>query len=334
MKVQLIIPVSQRKKKLMNLGIYSPSLTLAQLAAITPEDIELKVCDENLEDIDFESKPDLVGISVMTCQANRAGEISRRFKETGSRVVWGGIHPTFVNQDENPDIDSYVEGEAEEAWPQLLRDFQKGRLKRKYNGKPAKLETIPLPKRDFTVPEKSLANLIETAMASRGCCFSCSHCTSNTYPGVRWVSPERFAQDIGNTRARTIALGDSDFALPKSIIRAHLQAVKKFRRKYYAQIDPRSAFDPETAEILADGGVKIVFIGFESVNPENFNGNPKYIPPEHWRKTTENFHRYGIFVDGAFILGFDNDGKDIFEKTAKAIAKSGFDSASFSILTP
>src|SRR3989344_649685 len=128
MKVELILP-RKEPNKLVDIGFYVVPQTLSQLAAVTPRDIDVTLTDENYEDIDFGSAPDLVGISVMTSQVNRAMEISAEYKRRGITVVWGGIQPTVVDQSDNPNIDSVVLGEAENIWPIVLHDFSEGKLK-------------------------------------------------------------------------------------------------------------------------------------------------------------------------------------------------------------
>lgn len=331
MRVQLIMP-RKEKKRITAFGVYAAPLSLLQLAALTPPNIELKLGDENLEDTDFDWKPDLVGLSVMTSQADRADEISRRFKEKGAKVVWGGFHPTFVDQTQNSAIDSFVVGEAEEAWPRLLKDFEAGMMQKKYQGRPADLNAIPLPRRDFLRPKD--VGIVEMIMASRGCYFSCSYCAANIYGGVRWKNPRRLEQELATIESQACAFGDSNMALPKAYVKQLLETAKKFRKSWFAQVDPKSSLDSEIAKIFSEAGIKLVLVGFESVNPENFAGNSKYLHPERWKEVVDNFHKYGILVNGDFMLGFDYDKEDVFERTRKAVQQIRLDCACFGILTP
>ena len=70
-------------------------LTLPHLAALTPEDIEVKLIDEAVEPIDVDDPTDLVGITVNTYLAPRSYEISREFRKRGVPVVLGGVHPSL-----------------------------------------------------------------------------------------------------------------------------------------------------------------------------------------------------------------------------------------------
>src|SRR5512146_379929 len=98
----------------------SPSLTLVTLASLTPEPHFVTIEDENLVRINFDDKPDLVGITVNVDATFRAFEIAKKYREAGVTVVFGGIHASS-----NPGLmlehcDSVCIGEAEEIWSVML----------------------------------------------------------------------------------------------------------------------------------------------------------------------------------------------------------------------
>ena len=95
------------------------------MAAVTPSNIELTVIDEDFQDIDFSTAPDLVGISVLTATAPRAYEITYKFRRIGVPVVLGGPHPSLMYEEAREYADTVVIGEAEGAWEKLLSDFMK-----------------------------------------------------------------------------------------------------------------------------------------------------------------------------------------------------------------
>ena len=67
---------------------------------------------------------DLVAITSMTPLAPRAYEISSRFKERGTNVVLGGIHPSMMPDEASRFADAVVVGEGEDIWPKVLKDFE------------------------------------------------------------------------------------------------------------------------------------------------------------------------------------------------------------------
>ena len=72
MKVNLIAPGWSPDSIWGQIRFKFPPLSLTTLAAFTPEDVEVAITDENVEEIDFENESDFVGITTMTPQANRA----------------------------------------------------------------------------------------------------------------------------------------------------------------------------------------------------------------------------------------------------------------------
>jgi radical SAM superfamily enzyme YgiQ (UPF0313 family) len=334
MIAELILP-RKDMHKFKDLGFYVVPQTLTQLAAVTPYDVNLILTDENLVNVNFDSGADLVGISVMTSQADRALEISREYKARGAVVVWGGIHPSAVDQAGNTTIDSFVVGEGEVLWPQLIEDFRNGNLRKKYmNTKPVNLNDSPLPLRNLMKPDVNI--VVESTSTSRGCKYSCEHCSASLSfgNGVRFVEPERVIRDIGNMDSKVVAFFDENIMSNPNYASGLMKRLDGFGKQYFVQVDPYSALDEKVAVMLGKAGVKIAFIGFESVYPENFQGNKKYVPPREWRNIVDNFHGNGIKVDGGFMFGMDFDDPYVFERTEDEVKRSGIDFFSMGVLVP
>ncbi len=107
MKIALIIPMnsSNTGKSFYDYKFYSTFLlskryisyllAIPTLASLTPAHHEIKIFDENIEDVDYSWKADLVGISVRTMFAKRAYTISENYRKRGVKTVLGGIHPSM-----------------------------------------------------------------------------------------------------------------------------------------------------------------------------------------------------------------------------------------------
>src|SRR5512132_2976503 len=119
-------------------AIWFPKLSLTTIAAYTPDNWEIELQDEAVREIDFEYPADMVGISIMTCYAPRAYEIAAEFRKRGVPVVMGGVHPTYCPDEALQHCDAIVTGEAEDSWPLLIADFEKGKMQRHY-----KMEGFP-----------------------------------------------------------------------------------------------------------------------------------------------------------------------------------------------
>src|SRR5512146_2384274 len=103
-------------------------LSLMVLAGLTPPEWEIKIIDENLGAPDYAAmpRPDLVGITAFTSQANRAYEIAAQFRGMGVPVVMGGIHATMCIEEVSAHVDAVVTGEAEGVWARVLDDARRG----------------------------------------------------------------------------------------------------------------------------------------------------------------------------------------------------------------
>ena len=112
----------------MTLGI---PLALPTLAACTPAGFDLKIRDDEIEDIDFDQPVDIVAITAMTFKAKRAYEIAREFRARGARVIMGGIHASMCPDEVSEHVDCVVVGEADIIWPGILADAVAGQLKKR-----------------------------------------------------------------------------------------------------------------------------------------------------------------------------------------------------------
>jgi radical SAM superfamily enzyme YgiQ (UPF0313 family) len=130
-KAGLIIPHPEEQKWNNVWKIFRfPNLTLPTLAALMPQDEwDIEIQDELVAPLRFDRDYDLVLITVTTSVSAKSYEVARRFKQTGAKVVLGGIHPSVLPQESVLYADAVVIGEAELTLPHLLDDFKRGKLK-------------------------------------------------------------------------------------------------------------------------------------------------------------------------------------------------------------
>ena len=93
--------------------------------------------------------------------------------------------------------------------------------------------------------------------------------------------------------------------------------------------------EPSLVRDMALAGCTGVFVGFESLNEGNLRDSRKRTPaPEDYARRVALLHRYGIQVNGSFVLGFDHDHPDVFRRTVAWIEANRLECATFHILTP
>src|SRR5512136_3187252 len=116
----LVSIVKVKESRWNRYRVWKP-LSLMVLAGLTPPEWEITIMDENLGVPDYATlpRPDLVGITAFTSQANRAYEVAAHFRRLGVPVVMGGIHATMCLDEALTHVDSIVTGEAEGVWAQV-----------------------------------------------------------------------------------------------------------------------------------------------------------------------------------------------------------------------
>jgi radical SAM superfamily enzyme YgiQ (UPF0313 family) len=179
----LFVNPSNKDDILENVKILSlPPVNLGILASHTPEKYEIEIIDEAIGTIDFGRDVDLVAISCMTPLAPRAYHISTRFRKKGIPVVLGGVHASMETQEAANFADAVVIGEAEEIWPNVLQDFEAGKLRKTYSSNRPGLKNLPRPRRDLFSP----GYFIQTVQTSRGCPFDCNFCSVTRFNGAHY----------------------------------------------------------------------------------------------------------------------------------------------------
>jgi len=161
--------VMPKEKRTIN-----PPLGLATLAALTPEDWEIEIVDENIESIPLNPNADIIGICGMGVQFKRQKELLTFYKNQGHFVVAGGSYASLCPEYYESLADVVVAGEAEYIWKQFCEDFQCGTHKELYQETDeVSLEDSPTPRFDLLSIEKYQAVSLQF---SRGCPYRCEFC--------------------------------------------------------------------------------------------------------------------------------------------------------------
>ena len=318
-----------------------PPMGLGVLASRTPEHFEFQIVDENVESIDFETPADLVAVTANTVQAPRAYQIIQKFRSRGIRTVIGGIHPSVCPDEAGLFADSVVVGEADDLWPTVLFDFERGALKKRYlmTDYPS-LAGQPLVDRSHF----SSKYVVHSVQTSRGCPCDCNFCSVTRFNGTRYrFRPvDEVLEDIAGIKENRLFIADDSIVgLGRRGIdhaRDLFSGLKGMKKSWGAQACITIAEHDDLLRAAADSGANTLYIGFESVDAEALRSMEKGVnlrpKVRGFKDAIKRIHNHGIGVIGGFILGSDADTRDVFKRTADFIRETEIDGCQFTIMTP
>lgn len=338
MKIKLIAPKSSKRPMDTELKTrMSPPLGLLILAALSPEDVEISISDENIEKMDFTDNPDLLGITVKVDTFPRAAEISAVYRKKGIPVVFGGPHVTAAPELCQAFADTLVIGEAEEIWPRLIKDFKNGKLKSIYqNKKSINMENIPVPKWGKLKSSAYLFN--NTIRISRGCPFKCGFCynsASNIDSSYRLKSIPAILKEIESLKCDHIMFIDDNFIGNPAFAEKLCDELACRGLSWQSAVSADIGNHPKLIRKMAQSGCKSLFIGFESIQQENLlQCKKKQNKVDYYDKTIALIHEQEMMVNASMVFGFDTDTAEIFEESLNWLIKNKVDSMTAHILTP
>ena len=312
-----------------------PSLSLQQVAAVTPAHWEVTLVDESQDPIPYGRGFDLVGITAMTHQATRAYELADQFRSEGVPVIMGGMHPTVLPEEALEHADAVVIGEAEPAMAELLDDFLGHRLAKVYQAPIPHDDKliVPWPRREILAGKRYLTT--QTVQASRGCPYDCSFCTVTQYFGNRFRyrdSADILAEIRSFPRKLVIFLDDNLLGDPVKA-RPVLEGMAELGVRWGSQTSLRFAEDPEMLKLVARSGCIGLFVGIESVT-----GPYSLLAKSSGQSTQADLMKRvrdaGIILETSLIFGFDDHDQSIFEKTLRFVEECSPSVPTFNLLTP
>jgi radical SAM superfamily enzyme YgiQ (UPF0313 family) len=312
-------------------------INLPLLAAYADNRFNVRIIDENVEDIDFSIRPDLVGISLMTPTAMRGYEIADAFRRKGIPVVLGGMHVFFMTEEATAHADAVVVGEAEYSWNELLDDFLAGRMKKAYKyERYHNLVGLPRPRLDLLKPGAySFPNVIETA---RGCPHRCTFCSVTQFWGnqFRFRPIEEVVDDIKAMPPGDLLFIDDNMFGHAKRAKELFEALIPLKRRWIGQGEIRFSRDPELLDLAKRSGCGWIFIGMETTNSANLKTMNKsgLNRVDDYNHEIAIIHKKGIKILGSFIFGLDNDDASVFSRTLQFCISNKLEAANFYILTP
>jgi radical SAM superfamily enzyme YgiQ (UPF0313 family) len=319
--------------------VLTPTLALTSIAASTPPHWDVRYWDENLLQgpPPWQPFPQVVGITVHLTFAERAYTLARWYRARGAKIIFGGLHVLSCPDEVAPHADALVIGEGVQAWGEVLRDVEAGTLKPVYHGSYRRpYREDPPPRRDL-LPRASFLTTT-SLIATRGCHNRCGFCylsTEGLHMPYLMREVEQIVEEFRADDQPYAVFVDNNLGSRRDYLRRLCQALRPLEKIWSAAVTLDVTDDPTLVREMALAGCTGVFIGFESLHNDNLTDSQKKSPrTEDYARRVAVLHRYGIQVNGSFVLGFDHDRPDVFERTVAWIEANRLECATFHILTP
>jgi radical SAM superfamily enzyme YgiQ (UPF0313 family) len=341
-RILLIAPTAldRRGAPIKERRLHLPALTLPALAAVTPPDAHVRLVYETVESVPYDQHWDLVGLTGMGSGIVRAWQISDRFRNRGVTTVIGGIAASIADASYSlKHADAVVQGEAEEVWPEVVRDAQAGRLQRVYRApRRTPIDAIPVPR--YELMNRYRMGLWRPVQATRGCPFTCSFCSVTAFNGgsYRTRPVDQVIRDVRAAKRHGtshIAFVDDNIGVDFDYCAELWGALIPERVTWMSQCSLHLAERPELLRLAHRSGCRLVSIGIESTNPDSLAAiHKEWNRPDRYAEAIGAFRAHGIEVSTEMIVGLDSDDMSVFDRTAEFILNTRISIPRVHIITP
>jgi len=321
---EYILPLINKKSANIPLGMLT-------IAAMFPEDWNIKFIDMNVKDLTGLDIlwADAVFISAMFIQKKSVEKIiflANKYKKT---TIMGGPYATACYE-EIKGVSHFILGEAENTFPEFLRDLKNGSPKYLYkNNKKPNLEKTPLPRLDLINLDDYICMSIQY---SRGCPFHCEFCDVVEMLGhtPRVKSIKQMLKEFDHLYSYgwkgNVFIVDDNFIGNKIKVKKLLPYISDWQKRHgypfdlFTEVSMNIAEDKELLKLMREAGFGSVFMGIETPNKKSLKSVGK---KQNLRSDPLNVihtvQRMGIEVIGGFVVGFDDDDCNIFYEQFKFI---------------
>ena len=255
------------------------------LAGLLPRSIEIEIINETSQDIDWKRDYDLIFISALHPDMDRARQISHYWRCRGAKTVIGGSFAGSFPQLCDPWFDSVVIGDPEGSVPQLYRDFCADSLKKRYISPAYDPELVPTPRFDLFPGTRHHTVCFE---ATRGCPFACEFCVLTGLGTRHQTRPIRnvlrdilagqqvLAETAPRYKRRIVGFCDNNIGGNLRYLRSLCEALTPLRLLWYGATTLNVIANPELVRTMAKSGCCALFVGLESFNPATIADMRKY----------------------------------------------------------
>ncbi|NRB07309.1 MAG: B12-binding domain-containing radical SAM protein [Richelia sp.] len=332
--------------QLVDRKVLLPPLGLVTVAAILPQEWELKLVDRNIRPATEKEWEwaDIVIMSAMIVQKQDLLDQIQEAKRRGKLVAIGGPYPTSTPQESQAaGADFLILDEGEITLPMFVSAIQKGETSGTFRAteKPD-VTTTPIPR--FDLLEFDAYDMMSVQF-SRGCPFQCEFCDIIVLYGrkPRTKTPAQLLAELDYLYKlgwrRGIFMVDDNFIGNKRNVKFLLKELKvwmaeheyPFRFDTEASVDLAS--DPELMELMVESGFAAVFLGIETPDEDSLLLTKKFQNTRSsLAESVQAIIKAGLRPMAGFIIGFDGEKTGAGDRIVKFAEQADIPSTTFAML--
>jgi hypothetical protein len=303
------------------------------LAGLLPPGPEVEIVNETAQDLDWQRDYDLLFVSALHSDMDRARQISHYWRRRGAKTVIGGSFASTYPELCEPWFDAVVVGDPESTVPRLYADFCAGALRRRYVSTPYSPEQVVTPRFDLFRGAPHHALCFE---ATRGCPFTCEFCVLtglgtryHTRPVAAVVRDIRAGQRMLADRMpawqrRLVGFSDNNIGGNLAYLRELCDALAPLRLHWYGAATFNVIANPDLVRMMARAGCRGLYVGLESFNPAALADMRKHQNVIHkMRAALECCRRNGIVIVSGLMVSPILDSPEDIRRIPEQLERCG-----------
>jgi radical SAM superfamily enzyme YgiQ (UPF0313 family) len=303
------------------------------LAGLLPRDAEIDLVNETWSDPDWSRDYDLLLLSSLHSDFDRARAISHYWRRRGAATVYGGPFASAYPDLCQPFFDSVVVGDPEASVPAVHADFARGALKPRYVATRYEAQRVATPRFDLVAGQSYTPLCLE---ATRGCPFECEFCVLTGLGTRHHVRPaadvvrdiregQRAVRSVARPwRHKVVGFADNNIGGNIAYLRELCRALAPLGLQWYAAATFNVAAKKELVSLMADAGCRVLYVGLESFNPEairDMNKNQNVVGKI--RTAVDNCRRNGILLISGLMISPLTDDLDYLASVPRHLEACG-----------
>ncbi len=303
------------------------------LAGLLPRDIEIEIVNETSQDLEWKRDYDLLFISSMHSDMDRARQISHYWRRRGAKTVIGGSFASSFPHLCEPWFDAVVVGDPEGSVPRVYADFCANALQNRYVSPPYSSDRVKTPRFDLFGGKHYHALCFE---ATRGCPFTCEFCvltglgtrhhTRPVHAVIRDIAAgqQMLAGTVPAYNRRIVGFCDNNIGGNLGYLRALCEALEPLRLQWYGAATFNVIANPDLVRTMARSGCRGLFVGLESFNPDALADMRKHQNVIHKMRSALDFCRkHGILIMSGLMVSPVSDSAEDIRRIPENLTRCG-----------